>query len=574
MKILFITTAHNSLSQRLYVELTERAHIVSVVIATDEGAMLNAIEQVRPDLIIAPMLKSAIPEVIWRKHTCLIVHPGIRGDRGPSSLDWAISLGETTWGVTNLQADAEMDAGPIWACSEFAMPGRPYPKSSLYRHDVTQAAVNGALAAVEYFQSTTFTPQVLDYTDANFRGILRPPMKQVDRTIDWTQDTTAEIARKIRAADSSPGLLDTLFGEPLYLFGAHEEDRLKGDSWRNTRDTPRRNLCGHNRRCAVDYSYESQARRRDQTTSNTSVGRSRGSDSRIGIIEFDAQTTYRSWREIRYVERNQVGYLYFDFYNGAMSTEQCRRLRDAYLDARTRPTKVIVLMGGRDFFSNGIHLNTIEAADNPAIESWRNIVAIDDLVVEILNTMSHRTVAALRGNAGAGGAMLALAADRVYARDGIVLNPHYKGMGGLYGSEYWTYSLPRRVGTTVAQELTEACQPLGTRQAQRIGFIDEAFGSDVETFDAELMPRCEALAADADFWNALKAKHARRLADERDKPLAAYRQEELAQMHLNFFGADASYHDARQRFVYKQKPVASNSAQRNQETHLNSEMVR
>jgi putative two-component system protein, hydrogenase maturation factor HypX/HoxX len=33
--------------------------------------------------------------------------------------------------------------------------------------------------------------------------------------------------------------------------------------------------------------------------------------------------------------------------------------------------------------------------------------------------------------------MMALAADRVYARDGVVLNPHYKGMG-LYGSEYWT----------------------------------------------------------------------------------------------------------------------------------------
>ena len=41
---------------------------------------------------------------------------------------------------------------------------------------------------------------------------------------------------------------------------------------------------------------------------------------------------------------------------------------------------------------------------------------------------------------------LALAADEVWAGDNVVLNPHYKDMGNLYGSEYWTYLLPRRAG--------------------------------------------------------------------------------------------------------------------------------
>ncbi|MGV9631383.1 hypothetical protein, partial [Streptomyces sp. NPDC003487] len=31
------------------------------------------------------------PEDVWREHTCLIVHPGPPGDRGPSSLDRAVS---------------------------------------------------------------------------------------------------------------------------------------------------------------------------------------------------------------------------------------------------------------------------------------------------------------------------------------------------------------------------------------------------------------------------------------------------------------------------------------------------
>jgi hypothetical protein len=53
-------------------------------------------------------------------------------------------------------------------------------------------------------------------------------------------------------------------------------------------------------------------------------------------------------------------------------------------------------------------------------------------------TMCDRlTIAALGANAGAGGAMMPLACDRIIVRDGVVLNPHYQTMG-LHGSEYWT----------------------------------------------------------------------------------------------------------------------------------------
>ena len=52
--------------------------------------------------------------------------------------------------------------------------------------------------------------------------------KQADRAIDWTRDKTAAIVRKIRAADSAPGVLSTLLGISCFLYGAHEEDRIKG----------------------------------------------------------------------------------------------------------------------------------------------------------------------------------------------------------------------------------------------------------------------------------------------------------------------------------------------------------
>lgn len=146
--------------------------------------------------------------------------------------------------------------------------------------------------------------------------------------------------------------------------------------------------------------------------------------------------------------------------------------------------------------------------------------------------------------------MLALAADQVFAARGVVLNPHYQTMG-LYGSEYWTYTLPRRVGSAKAIELTEACQPIGTAEAVRIGLLDDAFGEDRSAFEEQVAARVSALAARPDFAELLAWKNRLRLADELTKPLAAYRAEELSKMWQNFFGPDRTYHAARYRFVHK-----------------------
>src|SRR5208282_1387853 len=156
MRILFLTRTFNSLTQRLYVALTERGHEVSIEYDIADSVAEEAVEAFAPDLIVAPFLKRAVPETIWRNHVCLIVHPGIVGDRGPSALDWATMNGEREWGVTVLQATGEMDAGPIWASAAFPM--RAARKSSLYRNEVTDAAEQAVLLAVERFATRRFQP--------------------------------------------------------------------------------------------------------------------------------------------------------------------------------------------------------------------------------------------------------------------------------------------------------------------------------------------------------------------------------------------------------------------------------
>ena len=82
-----------------------------------------------------------MPAEVWANRPTIIIHPGPKGDRGPSSLDWAITDGVTQWGVTALQAIEEMDAGPIWGTRTFPVDPEAPRKSSLYNGAVTDAAV-------------------------------------------------------------------------------------------------------------------------------------------------------------------------------------------------------------------------------------------------------------------------------------------------------------------------------------------------------------------------------------------------------------------------------------------------
>ena len=558
LRILFLVSAHNGLSQRAWIALRELGHDVRVAVVDGGAAMEAAVTEHDPELIVCPFLKTLIPESIWGRWRCLVVHPGPHGDRGPSSLDWAIELGMREWGVTVLQANGEFDAGEVLATRSFRMRGAG--KASLYRHEVRRAAIEALQDALRDIAGGG--------SDRESRriptGQARPLMKQSVRAINWNVDDTDAVIRKLRSAEGHPGVLDTIAGTDFYLFGVHRERGLGGRAGDIVAQRGGA-IC----RATIDGAvWIAQLKQRDTPTRRYfKLPASRALELAgidLGLPEITAPIEARlraedTYREIVYEEHERVGYLQFDFAGGAMSTDQCVRLREAYSHARRqRDTRVIVLAGGEDYFSNGIHLNVIEAADDPAAESWRNLVAIDDLVCDIVETDSHLVISALAGDAGAGGVPLALAADYVVGREDLVLNPYYRHMGGLYGSEYWTYLLPRRVGAATAVQLTQApFNPLGAGEAVRIGVLDAAFGADLEGFWVRTRRLAERVASDGLHRARLEDKRRRRAYDERVKPLHAYRTEELARCRECFFGPERSYHEARRRFVHKLPATAA-----------------
>jgi putative two-component system hydrogenase maturation factor HypX/HoxX len=548
VKILLIASAFNGLCQRLHREMSLVGHLVSVELSISDIHMIEAVTLFNPDLIICPFLKERIPTCIWEKYVCLIVHPGIEGDRGPSSLDWAVTTNVSEWGVTLLQAAEEMDAGDIWGTHNFKM--REASKASVYRREVTASAVSLVKTAVKDFQNKTFKPRPLNCGSAGVKGVSLPLMRQDERKIDWAHDATGDVIRKINCADSYPGVLDSLLGEPVYFYGAKPERKLSAEPGRLIAHSSGA-LC----RATVDGAVWIRVAKRKTGPEQYQI-KLPAAQVFASVCE-DTSTKNRLpchdkvFDDIRCFEHNKVGYLYFDFYNGAANTEQCRRLAMALKALKKRPVNVIALMGGEDFWCNGIHLNCIEAAKVPAKTAWENINAMDDLLLEIMDSPKQITVAVVRNNAGAGGAIMPLACDRVVLRDGVVLNPHY-GLMGLHGSEYWTYLLPRRVGDTQAKIIMAQCVPMLAKEAILIGYGDEMFGEDWEEFHSSVQHYAEDLADAHKLVNSLlKEKKATRKSDEKIKRLAEYRKSELQYMYAAFFNPESDFHRQRYRFVHK-----------------------
>ncbi|WP_328465214.1 enoyl-CoA hydratase-related protein [Actinoplanes sp. NBC_00393] len=550
MRILLLVTAFNGLSQRVWCALREAGHEVGVLLATSGPEIVDGVHAARPDLILCPYLKDRVPAQVWQHWRTIILHPGPVGDRGPSSLDWAISEGLPAWGVTALQAVEELDAGPIWATRTFPLPAAPPRKSALYTGPVSDAMLECVFEVVAKAADPMFVPVPAEDAPTEAPGARpRPQMRQEDRAFDWSEPTDV-ILRRIRAADGSPGVLTDVGGLAAYVYDAHPGlarggrpgvilSRRQGAVLVGTGDGSL--WIGH-LRPAGDDGIKLPA---------TSVlgARLRGVPHAPVGPEIDPEAP-SAYRQIRYRRSGAVGWLHFDFYNGAMAPGHSRRLLAGLRHAAAQDTRVLVLRGGTEAFSNGIHLNAIEASADPAGAAWAGIRAINEVCREIITCTRQLVVAAYAGSAGAGGVMLGLGADVIAARDGIVLNPYYDI--GLFGSELHTFTLPRRVGADRAQRLIDERLPVSASQAARMGLVDEVGPRHPEAY-AQWLAALAEHHSDVRTARKRRAAKARRLAAERI-PLDVYETRELAEMSRDIYTDRSGFAAARRGFVRKIRP--------------------
>jgi enoyl-CoA hydratase/carnithine racemase len=520
--------------------------------------------------------------------------------------------GRSHWAVTVLQAIDKYDAGPVWAFEQFAIdidsPG--LTKSTLYFGAVTEAAIAATLAAIQRIKMTgnfvsaqgrgrarPFSPMLqpqLEYSQLSlgdcrmFQGGKvhhRPLLRAAQRAFDVEHHNAQLISRRIRSSDSQPGVLTKIFGPALYVYGGMVEDNIL-TAMPVTIPTVRVGILGICNTAICISTVDGKGVwithvRRPKTRLDQALWPKL--PAVMGLLALKALTQeeinrlhwplpekfsfvpYASFQEISidmqaYEGNSKIAYLCFNFYNGAMSTSQCSQLieaMDCILSKDTPESRVqaVVLMGG-DYFSNGIALNVIEAAPCPATESWLNINRINDVVYHILHEFPARdivTIAAVRGNAAAGGVALATACDVVIAGSNVVLNPAYRAIG-LFGSEYHTLSYPGRCGEAKAQKILREMLPMDAQQAQTAGLIDFVFPGPGAILDDYIRSHVEFILKPGIF----KRGSWKRNVDLSKPALARARAEELKEMSRDFWSARSlRYHQRRRAFVRKVQPTST-----------------
>ncbi|MDF1877348.1 hydrogenase [Sulfurimonas sp. SAG-AH-194-L11] len=531
MKILLLVTAFNSQTQAVYTKLKDSLHEVSVCFHRVEEQTLKEIEAFEPELILCPFLKSYISSQIYDAYPVYIFHPGPRGDRGPHSLEYALQSHTKKWGLVVLRANSELDGGDIYAEESFCV--RETYKASLYRQEIVRASLDALDSLFVNIEKENFIAQELNPTHESLNA--------EQRGINWLHDTTQVIINKIYLSDSLPGVLDEILGISCYLFGVHKEDKLKG----KPKDIIAKRdgaICIGTIDGAVWITYLKPLGGFKLPATYVLKEKLQGiKEERIPLV-FDR--SYDTFYEVSVKMRDNVGYLYFNFHNGAMSTAQCIRLKYAIEYLKTE-CEVLVLMGGEDFFSNGIHLNILEDSQKQGEDGWANINAMNDVVSAILYADEVLTVASFSSNAGAGGVFMGIACDYVVGEEGVVLNPHYKTLG-LSGSEYHTYTLPKRVGEEISQSLLAECLPISVTYALSIGMLDKVF------VHSDYLESLHAFAvskfSDEFLWD--KEEY----LEENRALIEALKEKELEVMHPEFWDEKSEFHALRYEFVYKVCP--------------------
>ncbi len=528
MKITLLVSTFNSLSQLVYTYLKEKMHEVDVVyvksVSRDEE-----IENFSPELILSPYLKDYIPASIYEKYPTYIFHPGPKGDRGAYSLECALDKKE--WGVVILKANAIFDGGDIYAKKNFKV--RETYKASLYRNEI----LSSYAAVLDVFFDNLAVVRKEEQ-------VLSPLSTRPELSIDWQEDTTQEILKKIYIYDSLPGLEDEILGVKVSLYGAWEEEKLTSDIPKEILAKRDGAICLSTRDGAVWITHLKEHGKFKLPATYVLKEKLKGvKEERLPLI-FDK--SYKTFYEISCDIQDEIAYLYFNFHNGAFSSDKCMKLKYAFEYIKTQ-AKVVVLMGGEDFFSNGLHLNLLEDSKKNGEDGWSNINAMNNLVKSILFADDVVTVASLHKNAGAGGVFLALACDYAVADENVVLNPHYKTLG-LSGSEYHTYTLPKRVGKKKAQDFLDACLPVGAKEAQRVGMIDAVFLH--ANYMNALQEFCENIIADEDKYSDFLWEKEDYL-EENTHLIEKARENEIAVMYPEFWDKASQFHRLRYEFVYK-----------------------
>ena len=179
-----------------------------------DPALLQAVRHLAPDVGVVVAYGHLLkPELLQTPRRGMVnVHPSLLPElRGAAPIEWAILNGAETTGVTIMQLDAEMDAGPILHRLPHRIdPGTTGGELSDHLAEMGAQALIEALALWER-DGLRLVPQ--DHALATYA----PKLTREIARIDWTKPADV-VVRQTLALDPRPGAWTELNGHEVKLF--------------------------------------------------------------------------------------------------------------------------------------------------------------------------------------------------------------------------------------------------------------------------------------------------------------------------------------------------------------------
>jgi methionyl-tRNA formyltransferase len=149
------------------------------------------------------------------KHGTIQYHPSLLPKyRGPSSINWPISLGEKKTGLTIFRPTDGLDEGPVILQKETEVSEND-TLGTVYFDRLFPMGVKAMLEAADLVVAGKHHEVVQDESKATYEGWFRANESKVN-----FHNHVARVHDLIRAADPAPGAWTTLNGKKVQLFGS------------------------------------------------------------------------------------------------------------------------------------------------------------------------------------------------------------------------------------------------------------------------------------------------------------------------------------------------------------------
>jgi len=179
-----------------------------------DPALLQAVRHLAPDVGVVVAYGHLLkPELLQTPRRGMVnVHPSLLPElRGAAPIEWALLNGDETTGVTIMQMDEALDAGPIL----HRLPHRIDPGTTggeLSDH-LAEMGAQALIEALALWERDGLRPVPQDHARATYA----PKLTREIARIDWTKPADA-VVRQTLALDPRPGAWTELDGHEVKLF--------------------------------------------------------------------------------------------------------------------------------------------------------------------------------------------------------------------------------------------------------------------------------------------------------------------------------------------------------------------